>query len=179
MVQCTNLRSNCMIKKLLLATIILLFATACTAKTSVSVPVQSQPEPTPPTVQNIPPATPSSNGLANQEWGSASLILDIGSDSSTVTLGCSNGEIPEPFTFVEASTNDDFSLAGTFHPEGPPRATINPVTGSPITPDYSAVFSGSISNGMMHLTITPKDMPGQSYDLTQGHFTLPRQACPL
>jgi hypothetical protein len=106
--------------------------------------------------------------MENAEWGNNSLILDIGTDSSTVTFECSGGH--------------SFSLSGTYHPGGPPRATIDPNTGEPVTPDYGATYSGFLGgqgDTTMDFTITPHGGTPMDYELTQGKFTMTRQACPL
>jgi hypothetical protein len=164
-----------MIKKYIFAGLLVVFATACTAQQVPSSPAPASPAAPPQTTPITPTAPIADMTLQNQEWGNDSLVLDIGTDSSNVNLACSNGTITQPFTIA----NQAFSLSGTYHPEGPPRALVGP-DGTPETPDYSASFSGTIADGVMHFTITPKEgYGGSEYDLTKGSFTLRNQACPL
>jgi hypothetical protein len=172
-----------MIKKLIFISTFVVLATACTAQQQSIPPQPSSPSvPTAPTAPAVPSSPPVSTAplgsasvadatLKNQEWGNDSLVLDIGTDSSTVSLACSNGEITEPFTV----SHGQFSLNGTYHPEGPPRASIGS-DGQPEANDYSSTFTGSIEDGVMHFTI---GSGGSEYDLTQGKFTLRNEPCPL
>lgn len=185
-------------KKIIFTGAIVLMTAGCTAQTNSTGSSASKssdqpgmpsavlpPNFHPPANQTNPPGAPiiipASGTIQNQDWGSSSLILNIGTTSSTVSLVCSGGEITEPFNLEKGNNGAEvFSLKGNYHPGGPPRATINPITGEPETPNYNATYSGFIKNGSMHFVITPETGgQNQEYDLQPGKYTLPARPCAL
>jgi len=107
-------------------------------------------------------ARPQNNHITPGVWGGEHVHLDVNSNSAKIEFDCAHGTIEGPFTI---ETNGEFSWKGTFA-----RERGGPVTSNDENSGQPAVYSGSINQQTMKLTLrleNEKD-PVDTFVLTRG-----------
>jgi len=107
-------------------------------------------------------ARPQNNHITPGVWGGEHVHLDVNSNSAKIEFDCAHGTIEGPFTI---ETNGEFSWKGTFA-----RERGGPVTSHDENSGQTAVYSGSINEQTMKLTLRLEDEkdPVDTFVLTRG-----------
>lgn len=107
-------------------------------------------------------ARPQNNHITPGVWGGEHVHLDVNSNSAKIEFDCAHGMIEGPFT-VDA--NGEFSWKGTFA-----RERGGPVTSNDESSGEPAVYSGSINQETMKLTVrlANEKEPLGTFELNQG-----------
>ena len=107
-------------------------------------------------------ASPQNKHLTTGIWGGDHVHLDVNSNSAKIEFDCAHGTIEGPLT---VAANGEFSWKGTFA-----REHAGPVTSNDENSGAPAVYSGSINESTMKLTLrleNEKD-PVDTFVLTRG-----------